>query len=352
MKRSPKTQAERAGGEPLVGSKDDHTSGRPAVREESRLAQLELSVEHLATEYEGIRAADPQAEEKLLASIARQGLSRAILVFREDSGLYQVLDGFRRLRALRQLGVPSVRALLWPGDAVNGLLVTRRREARSQAGPLEEGFLVEALVERHGLSLETIALGLSRTKSWVHRRLSLVRCLPAAVRRRVVSGELTGYVATKYAVPLARANDEKLVAGYCESVIAHGLSTRQAGVVYQYLKQTADPKIREEILARPERVLTTLEKSDRPHEGLETIQRLSRWCRLGAFVAGALRQLLEQGASEDVLERLSRIWEQNRCSVGAVVEELDGLTQFSEQRRTPAMLGTQGAKESESRDVV
>jgi ParB/RepB/Spo0J family partition protein len=316
------------------------------------MRQVELSVEHLATDYGGIRAADPQAEEKLLASIARQGLSVPILVAGEDTGQYQVLDGFRRLRALSQLGIPSVKALLWPGTVVDGLLFTRRQQTGSRAGPLEEGFLIEALVEHQGLTLDKIATGLCRTKSWVHRRLSLVRCLPAEVRERVLKGELTGYVATKYAVPLARANDGALVAGYCDSVIAHGLSTRQAGVVYEYLKQTADPKIREQILARPERILTTLEASGEPPEGLEAVRRLERWCRLGAYVGGSLRQLLDEGASEEVLERLSRCWEQNAPSARAVVRELDDLSHLSSDRVSGLSGGGRASKGGESQDVA
>jgi hypothetical protein len=159
-------------------------------------------------------------------------------------------------------------------------------------------------------------------------------------------------VATKYAVPLARANDSELVAGYCESVIAHGLSTRQAGVVYQYLKQTADPKIREEILARPERVLTTLEKNNPPRQELEAVRQLERWCRLGAYVAGSLRHLLEEGASEDVLERLTLVWTQNGSSAHAVIQELDGLTHLADGSRPMVTTGTRAPKEGESRNVV
>lgn len=338
--------------EGAVSVSEDAISDRPAGPDEGRMTELELSCEHLGIEYGGIRAADPVAEEKLLASIAREGLIMPILVVREDGGHHQVLDGFRRLRALRQLGIPSVRALVWPGSVVNGLLFTRRVQRGLRAGLLEEGFLIEALVERQGLALETIALGLCRTKSWVHRRLSVIRCLPSEVRERVLSGELTGYVATKFAVPLARANGGKLVARYCECVIAHGLSTRAAGVVYEYLKQTADPKIREEILARPERVLTPLEKSSLPQEGLETVQRLSRWCRLGAYVSGALRRLLEEGASEDVLGRLTGTWKQNRSSAVAVVEELDALTQHSADKQPVATAGIGAPKGSENRDVA
>ncbi|MBI3682710.1 MAG: ParB N-terminal domain-containing protein [Acidobacteria bacterium] len=352
MKRSPKHQAD-AEIDPALNVSEGPRTAASSWPDESRMTQVELSVEQLATEYGAIRAADPAAEEKLLASIARHGVNAPILVVEGENGSgYQVLDGFRRLRALRQLAIPSVRALVWPGTVVDGLLFTRRLQTSSRAAPLEEGFLIEALVERQGLSLERIALGLCRTKSWVHRRLSLVRCLPAEVRERVLNGELTGYVATKYAVPLARANDGKLVAGYCESVIAHGLSTRQAGVVYQYLKQTADPKIREEILARPERVLTTLEKSSQPQQGLEAVRRLERWCRLGSYVAGALRHLLEEGASEDVLERLILVWKQNGSSAHAVIQELDGLTHLSDGGRPMATAGARAPKEDESRHVV
>lgn len=290
-------------------------------------AVLHLEVRHLRVDYAGIRASDPVAEAKLLASIAREGQKVPIIVARED-GAYQVLDGFRRRSTLEQLGCDIVVAVEWPTGAVDGLVEVRRLRAASASGPLEEGWLIEVLVDRHGLSLEEIGRRLGRTRSWVHRRLSLVRQLPEDVREKVLSGALTGYTATKYAVPLARAHAE-LVAPYCDCVIAHGLSTREAGVVYQYLARTTDPAIQKEILARPQRVLEPERPSGkRPGattEGLEAVDRLEGWLRHTGAIHGRLTRLLAHGTSDDVLERIAVLWSAHREIARAALKQLDDL---------------------------
>lgn len=290
-------------------------------------AVLHLEMHQLRTDYAGIRASDPVAEAKLLASIAQEGQKVPIIMAREG-GIYQVLDGFRRRHALEHLKCDIVLAVEWPTGAVDGLVEVRRLRAASASGPLEEGWLIEVLVDRHELSLKEIGERLTRTRSWVHRRLSLVRQLPEAVRLKVLSGTLSGYIAAKYAVPLARANAE-LVAPYCECVIAHGLSTRQAGVVYQYLTRTTDPSVQKEILTRPQRVLEPSDSAaNRPGattEGLKAIDQLEGWCRHTSAVGGTLARLLRHGASDDVIERLAVLWGNHREIARAVYKQLDDL---------------------------
>jgi len=192
---------------------------------------------------------------------------------------------------------------------------------------LEEGWLIETLVELHNLSLDEVGERLGRTKSWVHRRLSLVHQLPEVVRLKVLSGTLTGYVATKYAVPLARANGD-LVAPYCDCVIAHGLSTRQAGTVYQYLMHTPDPAVQKEILDRPERVLEPGATRKHPKEtggGLESLDRIERWCRHTSALQGVVTRLLADGVSDDLLERISVLWRGHRETARMVLKQLDDL---------------------------
>lgn len=293
---------------------------------------LHLELRHLRVDYAGIRASDPVAEAKLLASIAREGQKVPALVVREGPHVHQILDGFRRRHALEQLGRDIILVVEWPGSAVEGLIEVRRLRSASASGPLEEGWLIEVLVDHHALSLDEVGERLGRTKSWVHRRLSLVRQLPEDVRQKVLSGALTGYVATKYAVPLARANAE-LVTAYCDCVIAHGLSTRQAGTVYQYLTHTPDPAIQKEILARPQRVLEPGDNSRRRSGalsgGLESLDRLERWCRHTGSVRGVLARLLTQGASDDVLERVAVLWRGHQEMARTVIKQLDELAGLS-----------------------
>lgn len=302
---------------------------------------VHLEIRHLLTDYVGIRAADPVAEEKLLASIARHGQKVPILVARAGRGRHQVLDGFRRLRALCQLERETVAAVEWPGDVADGLVEARRLRGASRSGPLEEGWLIELLVDVHGLSLSAIGLRLGKTTSWVSRRLGIVRQLPDGVRDKVLAGALSGYVAAKCAVPLARAKGA-LVGPFCDSVIAHALSTRQAEVVYQSLIRTVDPQIQKDILERPERVLEPVGAASKPgdagKQSVAVAERVEKWCRHTASVHGLMSQLLVTGVSEDTLEQLAVIWKEYHELVQGTLRQFDTLARLATGGASPASL--------------
>lgn len=315
-----------------TGSAAPTTTGSELVGEANQDAPvLHLEIRLLRLDYSGLRVADPIAQAKLLASIAKEGQKVPIIVVREEDDQYQVLDGFQRREALEQLGEDVIVGIEWPTGAVEGLVELRRLRTASRAGPLEEGWLVEVLADRHALSLAEIGLRLNKTKSWVCRRLALVRQLPEAVREKVLTGALSGYIATKFAVPLARAN-AGLVAAYCDCVIAHELTTRQAGLVYQALARTTDPKVQKEILSRPQRVLEPTDGGSRAGQGsgpgadaLDVVDRLEGWCRHTGSVRNTITKALVTGQSEDSICRLVSSWRDHREMTRSLLRQLDEL---------------------------
>jgi len=241
-----------------------------------------------------------------------------------------VIDGFRRIRALFKPKQEVVAAIAWPTGAVDALIELGRTHRRSSRAILEEGWLIEVLVDQHEVSLSELALRFGRSKTWVHSRLSLVRQLPEVARRRVLAGELSGYVASRIVVPFARANAD-LVEPFCQCGIDHGLSSRQAEIIYQYLVRVPDPAIQKEILARPQRVLAPegaeghRARGARGDGGLAAVDRLEHWCRHTHAVHSALGRLLSSGASEDATDQLARVWRDNQGVVRQVVRQPDEL---------------------------
>jgi ParB/RepB/Spo0J family partition protein len=293
-------------------------------------AEHHLEIRHLRTTYGHLRPADHRAEARLLASIAKAGQQTPIVVAVEVDGSREVIDGFRRLRALRQLAIDVVVAVEWPASTVDALLELRRTEGRTSTAILEEGWLIAALVDLHGLSLAELALRFGRSKTWIHSRLSLVRQLPDSIAKRVLAGELSGTIAWKIVVPFARANAE-WVEPLCQSVIEHGLTSRQAEAVYQALTRTPDPQKRREILDRPSRVLdppgdaASANRNGKAPDPLDVVERLDRWCRHARAVLGPIHRALSNGASEDTIQRLIETWQDQRGAVHGLVRRLDDL---------------------------
>lgn len=169
--------------------------------------RAELEFHQLEMRYERLRVVHPEAERRLLASLAEIGQQAPILVVAQaDAGGFVVIDGYKRVRGLRRLGRDTVEAACWPGPEVEALLLARLTQAGERETALEQSWLLTELRERFGLSLEELARRFGHSLSWVSRRLALVKDLPEEIQRRVQAGEIAAHAAAKQLVPLARAN--------------------------------------------------------------------------------------------------------------------------------------------------
>ena len=194
---------------------------------------MKLEFHQLDRRYEHLRARNGQRHRRLLASLAATGQQTPIVVvaIAEQPDRYQVIDGYKRLAALEQLGRDTVEAIVWEMNEAEALVLERSIRFSEQETALEQGWLLAELEQRFGYSLEDLARRFDRSVSWVSRRLSLVEQLPESVQQRVRAGEITAHVAMKYLGPVARANlsDCQRMA---EAFSKYRFTSRQAGELY------------------------------------------------------------------------------------------------------------------------
>lgn len=88
------------------------------------------------------------------------------------------MDGFKRFRACRKLGVGKLKATVLDGGrrSQKAAMIQLNRKARS-LGKLEKAMILELLLHEDGLTQLEIATLLGRHKSWVSRRISPVERL-------------------------------------------------------------------------------------------------------------------------------------------------------------------------------
>ena len=91
---------------------------------------------------------------------------------------YLVIDGYKRIAALEQLGRDTVEAVVWPMSEAEAVVLDRSLRLSEQETALEEGWLLAELEQRFGYGLEELARRFDRSLSWVSRRLALVEILP------------------------------------------------------------------------------------------------------------------------------------------------------------------------------
>jgi ParB family transcriptional regulator, chromosome partitioning protein len=194
---------------------------------------MEIEFHQLDLRYEGLRVRRPEREKRLLSSLAERGQQVAIIVVRllEEQNRYLVIDGYKRIRALRKLGRDTVNATVWDMSETEALILDRSLRTAEAETALEQGWLLSELHSSWEMSLEDLARRFDRSKSWVSRRLALVCELPQSVQQYVRLGKIGAQAAMKYLVPIARINKlscERLA----QEIARHQFSTHEVGLIY------------------------------------------------------------------------------------------------------------------------
>jgi ParB family chromosome partitioning protein len=218
---------------------------------------MRLEFHQLERRWEHLRVREPRRQRQLVASLADSGQQTPIIVVPVEgaSGRYVVIDGYKRVAALEQLGRDTVEATLWTMSEAEAVLLDRSLRYSQPETALEQGWLLTEMERRFGYSLEELARRFDRSVSWVSRRMALVELLPEAIQQQVREGKIAAQVAMKYLVPVTRVNLD-----HCDRMAAafvqHRCDTRQAGQLYTAWRE-GSRVARERILSEPELFLKT-----------------------------------------------------------------------------------------------
>ena len=128
---------------------------------------MDLEFHQLDLRYERLRRRNPRRERLLLASVAETGQQLPVVVVEGgDEGRWVLIDGYKRVRALRRLARDTVRATAWVVSEAEALLLDRLMRTAESEGALEQGWLLRELHQRFGFSCEELARRFDKSKSW------------------------------------------------------------------------------------------------------------------------------------------------------------------------------------------
>jgi ParB family transcriptional regulator, chromosome partitioning protein len=213
---------------------------------------MQLEFHQLDRRWEHLRVRHAARQRRLLASLAEVGQQTPIVVVSAEGQVdrYVVIDGYKRIAALEQLGRDTVEAVVWPMSEAAAVLLDRSLRLSEHETALEVGWLLAELEQRFGYGLDELARRFDRSVSWVSRRLALVEVLPEAIQQQVREGKILAQVALKFLVPVARQSLED-----CQRMAAifaqHHCETREAGQLYSAWRK-GSPAVRKRILDDPE----------------------------------------------------------------------------------------------------
>lgn len=212
---------------------------------------MDLEFHQLDLRYEHLRVRRPARERRLLASLADSGQQVPIVVvpIQDQHDRYLVIDGHKRIAALRRLSRDTVRATVWQMTEAEALVLDRSLRLSEGETALEQGWLLAELESRFDYGIDHLARLFDRSTSWVSRRLGLVELLPDSVQERVRRGDIGAQIAMKLLVPVARVSLEACER-MAEAFARLKLQTREAGTLYAAWRD-GSPLMRGRILEDP-----------------------------------------------------------------------------------------------------
>jgi hypothetical protein len=190
------------------------------MRETVELSSLDLR-------YEGHRLRDDAREARLLASIAQRGIEEPLEGVDTPAARF-LLDGFKRQRSAKKLGIACVPYVSLGAEEASGILNLMRTSTSKGLGILEQARFVLDLVSLHGMSVAEVARTLGRSKGWVSMRQSLLKEMSPAIREILFRGALPVYSYMYTLRPFMRMNEvgPKPVERFVKAVAGQRLSVR------------------------------------------------------------------------------------------------------------------------------
>jgi ParB family chromosome partitioning protein len=258
---------------------------------------MQLEFHQLDRRWEHLRVRHAARQRRLLASLAESGQQTPIVVVAAEgqADRYVVIDGYKRIVALEQLGRDTVEVVVWPMSEAAAVLLDRSLRLSEHETALEVGWLLAELERRFAYGLDELARRFDRSVSWVSRRLALAEVLPEAIQQQVRGGKILAQVAMKFLVPVARQSLEdcqRMAAIFAE----HHCDTRQAGQLYAAWRKGSSA-VRKRILDDPELFFKTQRQAQEKAAGTgaELLRDLEM---VVAIVNRAQRRLAGAAATE------------------------------------------------------
>ena len=210
-------------GQPGVVVAGEAAVAGPAPAEVPGAIYREVPVDEIRPNAKQPRQAfDEDAQEELKTSIKEFGLLQPVVVRETGPGSYELVMGERRWRAGRDLGLPTIPAIV-RDTADDAMLRDALLENlhRVELNPLEEAAAYRQLLEEFGTTHEELANRIGRSRSQVTNTIRLLN-LPVPVQRRVAAGVLSA----GHARALLTLDDAGAQDALATRIVAEGLSVR------------------------------------------------------------------------------------------------------------------------------
>ncbi len=200
------------------------------------------------------RTPAPSRVDRMTTSFKQHGQLTPVVIVEGRQGPLLV-DGFKRYRAARALTWPSLQAIRIAAEPGRAKAMTYLLNRGGGFSIIQEALLVRELVEIDGLTMSEAAVLCNRHKSWVSRRMTMIRqLLPQVVTDLCLELIPSGSGPSLARLPTCNQAD------FAAVIQREGLSAGQIAHVTDLFCKAGDPGVRQFILAHPKAALEQIKK--------------------------------------------------------------------------------------------
>jgi ParB/RepB/Spo0J family partition protein len=190
----------------------------------------EIAVSEIGEKYGVYRIVSPRADAAMVKSIRKYGQISPVVCVKGKDG-YEMIDGFKRLRACRGLNQTSLRVkTMEVSRRVCKAAILQLNQSGRSVNEMEEALVLQSLHREDGLTQIEIAVLLGRDKSWVSRRISLIERLSEEVQEDIRLG-LISVITGRDLAKLPRGNQKEAA----NAILKRRYTTREAAKLIGYL---------------------------------------------------------------------------------------------------------------------
>lgn len=213
-----------------------------------------------------LRTPTALAVNRMAASLKLRGQLTPIIVTQDTPVL---VDGFKRIQAARILGMTDMKAVSLNAGPVKAKAMMYLMNRSGSFSIIQEALLVRELVDRDGLSQTEAGQLLERHKSWVNRRLLMIRNLaPAIIDDLKLHLIPPGSAPTLARVPPCNQPDVSI------AIQTHRLSAKETASLVDLWCKATDTGVRQCLMQSPREALKIMLDTPPQQHMIRQIQRL------------------------------------------------------------------------------
>lgn len=135
---------------------------------------------------------DKEHMDEIKGSLKTDGQWNPIIVRPNGVSKYDLVAGHYRLQAAKELGWKEIEATVKDlSDADADFLALKTNIIRATMSEMEEGVVLQRMMDKHGLSQRDVAKKLGKGNNWVRRRIALVLNIVPEVQKALSDGKIS-----------------------------------------------------------------------------------------------------------------------------------------------------------------